>query len=89
MSFFEFLEHLRQRPIEDRRKVAMVASVALITLIIVVWLSTVSIPSIGVTETSQPREEESGGPKEALQHIEVGVKEFWKSVQSLAKNFSF
>ena len=59
----DFLEHLRRRPIEVRKRVAFVGAISVTVLIVIVWLGSFLMRE---PKSETHRAEETKGPTQAL-----------------------
>lgn len=90
MGFFDYLDNLRSRPIEERRKLALYATIGITVIIILFWLANLAI----ISSIENPNRETRIGRE--IKKIKLGgqvVKDAFKSVlgisQSKEKNIFF
>ncbi len=54
MSFFDFLEKLQQKPEGSRKKIAIIAALAIMALIAAVWLTTFNLKTASKEKITAP-----------------------------------
>ena len=82
MGFFDYLDNLRSRPIEERRRLALYTTVGITVIIILFWLVNLAI----ISSVEDPNRETRIGRE--IKKIKLGgqvVKDTFKSVLGIGR----